>query len=109
MDCLIPKKEKRHQIQKAGPKRIENHGTGFSGIGRIHQVKKIQKNVQRPCCGKIYTSNTKHMGQEDTPEMTIRRKKDHIFKVLNDEDGSTLYEGSFQGCVNYVRDKRLKR
>jgi len=48
MDCLIPKKEKRHQIQKAGPKRIENHGTGFSGLGRIYQVKKIQKNVQRP-------------------------------------------------------------
>jgi len=37
--------------------------------------------------------------------MTIKRKKDHIFKVSNDEDGSTLYEGSLQGCVNYVRDK----
>jgi hypothetical protein len=46
------------------------------------------------------------MGKDTTPEMTITRKKDHIFKVSNDEDGSTLYEGSFQGCVNYVRDKK---
>ncbi len=46
------------------------------------------------------------MGKDTTPEMTITRKKDHIFKVISDEDGSTLYEGSLQGCVNYVRDKK---
>jgi hypothetical protein len=46
------------------------------------------------------------MGKHTTGEMTIKRKKDHIFKVSNDEDGSTLYEGSLQGCVNYVRDKK---